>query len=130
MKRTSVERISLEAKPMWIRFWDMRSGGNLKTDFHIIFIEANTYEDAINIFENRFNIDPFNIACDCCDEDFSIDKYDTLELATAYHRGCKFEKEKGWVMLGFKKYFTLAEFMALPEYCFIFSNQVNTQEII
>lgn len=73
---------------MWTQFWDMHSGGGLKEPpYAKIYIEAPE-EEAIRIFEDRFGRDPYNVTCDCCGDDYSIDSEETLEELTGYHRGC------------------------------------------
>jgi len=58
----------------WTRFFDMSSGGFEKTNYAIIWIEAPE-EQATRVFENVFDIHPFNITCACCGSDFSVDVY-------------------------------------------------------
>lgn len=74
-----------ESTNKWTRFWDMNSGGGTKTPYSLIYIEADEKE-AIDIFENRFNQDPTDVACECCGQNFEIDSYESLEDATEYHR--------------------------------------------
>lgn len=71
---------------MWISFWDMHSGGGTKTDYEKIFIEANDEDHAVEIFETEFNECPYDVACECCGSNFSVDVYETLDEATKYHR--------------------------------------------
>lgn len=75
---------------MWTKFFDMHSGGCVKVPpYEIIYIEAESENEAIEIFETRFDRDPFNITCDCCGNDYSLSEYDTLEEATEYDRRYK-----------------------------------------
>lgn len=76
----------------WTHFWDMHSGGSLKTKWHHIFIEAPQAE-AERVFRERTGRDPHNETCDCCGPDYSIFEEPTLEQATAYHRNCDFNHE-------------------------------------
>lgn len=55
----------------WFRYCDMYSGGYKKTDYDYIFIEAETEDDADELFERRLGVDPYGCACACCGSDFS-----------------------------------------------------------
>jgi hypothetical protein len=74
---------------MWTQFWDMHSGGGRKEKWSRIYIEASIDEAEV-IFYNRFGHNPNRVSCTCCGSDYSIDEYESLEQATAYHRGCKY----------------------------------------
>jgi len=64
---------------MFTRFSDMCSGGSVKIKgAEWIIIEASE-DDAVAYFEKRFDRDPYNVTCDCCGGDYSIDEYETLE---------------------------------------------------
>lgn len=67
-------------------FWDMHSGGRLKTKYEHIYIDAYTKDEAIDIFMNMFNQNPLSIYCECCGENFSISQHDDLESATEFQR--------------------------------------------
>jgi hypothetical protein len=73
---------------------DMHSGGRTKIEpYDQIYIEAP--EDMARvIFYNRFGRDPDNVTCRCCGPDYSISCEETLELATAYDRQCKWSKAR------------------------------------
>lgn len=77
----------------WTQFWDMHSGGGQKLKWAKIYIEAPEKE-AISVFYSRFGRNPHRVTCTCCGEDYSITESDTLEEATAYHRGCKWDKSQ------------------------------------
>ena len=80
---------------VWTRFMDIHSGGGGKIkDWQYIYIEA-PMKKAKHIFEELFHRDPDNETCNCCGNDFSIDEYWTLAVATAYDRNCKFIRVKG-----------------------------------
>ena len=64
----------------WTQFSDMHSGGGTKVGFEVILIEAG-YDEATEIFEERFGRSPFGTTCDCCGPDFDIDTHDTLDEA-------------------------------------------------
>ena len=92
---------------VWTTFWDMHSGGSTKTDYDLIFIEAPMTE-AIEIFEEKFNQYPHDVACQCCGENFSISSDKNLAQATGFHRRGEYQyhdkdgniipKDKAWVM--------------------------------
>jgi hypothetical protein len=67
---------------MWTFFFDMHSGGSAKTDYDHIFIQAESTDKAIEIFEDCFGFSPLSISCDCCGNDYSISSEDTLDKAT------------------------------------------------
>lgn len=70
----------------WYQFSDMRSGGELKTPYEEIFIEAHSLIEAESIFIQRFRIDPDGVSCVCCGADFSTYVFETLEAASKYER--------------------------------------------
>lgn len=75
---------------MFTLFWDMHSGGSAKVEINgkekcKIYVELPE-DEAMSYFEEKFGRDPYNVTCDCCGEDYSINEYDTLEEATSYHR--------------------------------------------
>ena len=72
------------------QFYDMHSGGSTKTKYSKIYIEG-IERQAREIFSKRFNLDPENVTCACCGEDFSVSEYDSIEEACYYdlHRGGK-----------------------------------------
>ena len=82
-----------KAPTKWTSFWDMHSGGDLKTEFAFIFIEAPEGEAKI-VFYNRFGFNPERISCSCCGGDYSIDEDDSLEQMTGFHRGCRAVEQK------------------------------------
>lgn len=71
---------------MWVQFMDMYSGGGTREEWEMIYIEAPTEEDAVNIFEGRFGHSPFDINCSCCGPNYSISSGDTLEEVTEWER--------------------------------------------
>ena len=76
---------------MWTQFMDMHSGGGAKEEWKYIYIEAPEKE-AVTIFYNRFDHNPYRVTCTCCGDDYSVSEseYETLEEATAYERGCDY----------------------------------------
>ena len=83
-----IEIVKQSTGKAWTHFWDMHSGGGLKTEWHHIFIEAPR-EEAERIFTERTGEDPDDVACTCCGSNFTIAEYETLEEATEFQR-------KGW----------------------------------
>ncbi len=73
----------------WTRFMDMHSGGDNKIeDLEYIYLEMSR-KDAERVFEELFGQDPYEIACSCCGQNFSVSEYSSLEEATRYERGTK-----------------------------------------
>lgn len=75
----------------WTKFTDMQTGGERKTDFQYIFVEG---EGAVARFESEFGRDPHQASCECCDEDFAVSTYSTLEQATGYPRNCRYDDDR------------------------------------
>ena len=70
---------------MFTEFWDMHSGGGLKTDYHYWYVEA-AEPLARQVFTQITGRDPDNVTCHCCGQDYSVTEYETLEEATEFHR--------------------------------------------
>lgn len=109
---------------MWVKFHDMHSGGSLKEKWHYIYIEANSKEEAIIIFYNRFGHNPHRVTCTCCGEDYSISVFEDLEQATGYDRNCKWDRETrkyieefhdNMPLGGLRRYMTLDEYLNTTE---------------
>lgn len=78
---------------MFTRFMDMHSGGGLKeSPYQFIYIEA-AMEEARVIFYNRFGHNPERVTCTCCGEDYTLSEAESLELESAYDRGCAWDKK-------------------------------------
>ena len=60
---------------MWTEFTDMHSGGLKKTKWSYIYIELPE-KQAVEYFENRFNLNPDFVTCPCCGSDFSVHEMD------------------------------------------------------
>lgn len=108
---------------MWTKFRDMASGGTRKEKWDIIYIESDNEDESIQIFKNKFGLDPFNVTCSCCGEDYSLTNDDTLELVTAYERNCRYDRninsyieEQG---NGYQPYIPLKLYMLLDSVLFI-----------
>lgn len=77
----------------WTRFMDMHSGGGSKEKWQYIYIEA-PIKEAEAIFYNRFGHNPYRVTCTCCGSDYVVyDEGDSLYQATAFERGCAYDKE-------------------------------------
>lgn len=64
-----------KTRSIWTSFFDMNSGGGKKLQWTTILIEA-PMDEAVRIFEARFQRDPYNVTCDCCGGDYSISEQD------------------------------------------------------
>ena len=54
-------------------FWDIGSGGKLKSAHKFYFVETNHgLEHAIEIFSWETKLDPYKVSCECCGKDFII----------------------------------------------------------
>lgn len=125
-------------RTMWTQFWDMHSGGGLKeSPYHYIYIEASI-EEAKVIFYNRFGHNAERISCTCCGDDYTIDEYQTLELASAYHRDCYFDndaesyvdkpKEAGALGYGRGNYQTLEQYKKHDDVLVIPTSEIKDGE--
>ncbi len=117
---------------MWTQFWDMNSGGSQKEWWAKIYIEAPEDEATI-IFYNRFGHNPNRVTCTCCGEDYAISEYETLQEATAYHRGCDWVDGVGYVekqrhLTYGKEYQTLEEHLASGESLVIYAKDIKPEE--
>src|SRR5688500_13034581 len=81
----------------WTKFWDMHGGGTTKVKpFDKIYIET-AEDEAKVVFFNPLGVNPEQISCGCCGEDYSIDDGESLDQLTAFHRNCGWdEKAKAW----------------------------------
>ncbi len=110
------------------RFMDMHSGGGCKTDYEYIYIQA-PIEKAMTIFEERFGRNPDNVTCDCCGDDYSISESATLEIATGYERGCRWDKAVGDYVeepgTSYKGYTKLDDYIAQENVLVIYANGIE-----
>lgn len=107
----------------WTRFMDMHSGGSTKVvirkqAIEYIYIEAPENEARV-IFYNRFGHNPSRVTCTCCGEDYSVSEEQTLELATAFERGCKGR---------FHDYTPLADYIAKKDVLVIRAEEITPAE--
>jgi hypothetical protein len=118
---------------MWTRFMDMHSGGGSKEAWEYIYIEA-CEEQAKVIFYNRFGHNPERVTCTCCGDDYSISESETLEKATAYERGCRWDdKENGYVdepdnERSYRAYRTVAQYKQDKSVLFIYEAEIKAEE--
>jgi hypothetical protein len=59
----------------WTIFLDLLTGGNKKTKYDIIAIKG-AKKEAIEFFEDKFDLDPYNQSCHCCGDDFGLEELD------------------------------------------------------
>jgi hypothetical protein len=77
---------------IWTRFNDMSSGGTQKTDWSIIFIQADV-ENATKYLNFKYEVHPDAVTCCCCGEDFAIA---TGRASDIFSRGFITWKEQMW----------------------------------
>ena len=115
---------------MWTQFMDMYSGGESKEKWKYIYIQAPAKEAKV-IFYNRFGHSPERVSCTCCGEDYSISESPTLEQASAYDRGRKYENGKyvekpngeSW-----KKFLTIEEYSKQKDVLIIHADEIKDTE--
>lgn len=119
---------------MWTRFMDMHSGGGQKLSHNLIFIEAPE-DEAIRIFENRFNRNPNNVTCSCCGSDYSIsEEKETLEQSTGYERNCaygendEYIEQKSTSRYSYGEYQTIEEFLKREDVLVIRKEDIKPEE--
>jgi len=112
---------------MWTQFWDMHSGGRQKEKWSKIYIEAPE-EVAQVIFFNRFGHSPERVTCACCGEDYSISEYETLEQASAYHRGCEYEADGNTVKESGPRHRTVEQYIAEGDALVIRASEIDDEE--
>lgn len=82
----TLKATDLDLDTTWTLFNDMHSGGGTKVEsFENILIEGERAE-AIDKFEELFDQKPFDVACDCCGENYVVSTEPTFDLATEYAR--------------------------------------------
>jgi len=112
---------------MWTRFMDMHSGGgNKEGDCEYIYIEA-AEEAAKFIFYNRFGHNPERVTCTCCGDDYSISDAETLEMVSAYDRGCEYPKGSNGYDLGTAKV-SIADYSAREDVLVIPAAEIKPEE--
>lgn len=74
-----------ELNNIWTEFYDMNSGGYQKEKWGVIYIEAG-HGEAIEVFKKIFNRHPFDVACQCCGEDYYVSSF-VLEKALNSDKG-------------------------------------------
>ena len=118
---------------MWTQFMDMHSGGGSKEAWEYIYIEA-AEEEARVIFYNRFGHNPERVTCTCCGDDYSVSESATLEKATAYERGCRWDDEEEDYVdepdteASYKTYRTLDEYKQDSSVLFISDAEIKAEE--
>lgn len=119
---------------MFTLFADMHSGGSTKLKpYEYIYIEAPEQEAEV-IFYNRFGRNPNRVTCTCCGEDYSISQYDSLQRATGYDRGCRWDGKSGAFVeeadpdYAWKEYVTLEAYLAREDVLVVYANQIKPHE--
>lgn len=80
---------------MWVQFWDMHSGGDLKwRDASFVYIEADDAISARETFERITGRNPDNVTCDTCGEDYSVSAAKGLDDFRAHIDEHRQRKEK------------------------------------
>lgn len=101
---------------------DMHSGGGRKLQWNYIYIEADE-QKAIYIFERMFGLDPYNVTCNCCGEDYSISS-DKLGALTSYERRCRYNSQTRKYTLG-PNSIKLGDYLKNKDCKFIFADEVD-----
>ena len=69
---------------MWTKFTDTFSGGNSKTPYKEIFIEASL-ETSKSVFIERIGRNPFHVTCACCGPDYAEwEDEDIVDVVSPY----------------------------------------------
>lgn len=100
----------MKTKTKWTLFWDMSSGGTQKEKWNLILIELPE-ASAVEYFERHFGHDPYDVACECCGQNYSVRDYETLEQAVDFHLNGR----------------TLSEFLASGEVLVINTDEIAKQ---
>ena len=113
---------------MWTQFWDMHSGGDLKEQWNLIYIEAPV-EEAKVIFYNRFGHNPQRVSCTCCGPDYSSSEDDDLAQLTGFHRNCAWD-EGGYIEQSddSARFMSLDQYIASGKALFIFAADIKPEE--
>jgi hypothetical protein len=117
----------------WTQFWDMHSGGRLKTPYHYIFIEA-PMDEATAVFYSRFGQHPYDVACGCCGCNFSVSEDETLTQATGFHRGLGVDDQGNYLEEGgerrdwYAQPLSLEQFVASGEALIIRADEITDDE--
>lgn len=120
---------------MWVKFFDMHSGGRKKLKWSEIYIEATCQQEALIIFANRFKRNADNVTCACCGEDYAVTTSESLEQATAYQRNCYFDNDTRSYLergrgVGYLEYVPLEEYRARNDVLIITADEVLPEERI
>lgn len=71
----------------WFRFMDMHGGGDARTKYDYVYVQATDEDEAVKAFQGYLHVNPYNVTCKCCGEDYSIhEKGITLDEASKYER--------------------------------------------
>ncbi len=116
----------------WTKFWDMNSGGGKKLGVEVLYIEAPESE-AVSVFYAKFDRNPERGTCTCCGEDYAISQHASLEDASAYHRGCRYQEGVGYVEerdpeRTWNPYLTLADYLASGKATVVRADEITDDE--
>lgn len=119
---------------MWVYFSDNHSDGKKKLAQTHIFIEASL-EQAKVVFYGRTGVNPDRQSCYCCDQDYDAEEFETLEKATAWSRGCVYNKETGefedrFAWNGVGGYETIEEFVLRDDVLIVRSDEIDPDEAL
>jgi len=94
LERNEVKQVDVEILDTgnWTLFADAYADGKLKfKSFEWIIVEGKE-KDALALFMDITNVDPKKVTCTCCGQHYSIREHDSVFQATAFERGCRFDK--------------------------------------
>ena len=69
---------------MYFFLYDMHSGGRQKTPYEIIIMKADNEKHLAYLFDRKFDRSIYNVTCECCGSDFSIQEFKTKKEAEEY----------------------------------------------
>lgn len=99
---------------IWVRFHDLHAGGYQKLQWGHIYICANSLEEALNVFEEKFSQNPQAVTCSCCGPNYSYAEFETLEDATSYERSDKFISNDYYVpQVSLKNFLTRSDILVI-----------------
>lgn len=106
---------------MWVSFFDLATGGEQKTPYDIIFINASTFDKALDRFEEIFGFYPDIGSGDIMEPyDFGCYSSDNLNELSAHYRGCQYDEDTGNYFeeqtkdsVVNRQYYTLNDFLKL-----------------
>lgn len=104
------------------RFMDRHSGGDQKTDYAYIYIDAYSEREAVEIFETETGRDPYDITCSCCGQYFNISEEVNIQQATGFDRHCLYTEEHGYVesaSVHYDRFTPLSDYLEQPDVLYV-----------